>query len=194
MGKPPSLSLHRGLGVGCDFSLSQTKAGPWHLSTDSCVLQLLHSQTQGRCQFGEGGDHRHTHSHFTSFLHTPPSAHPMPPVAHPIPISPPSTPKTQSFGNRAPIPHGSADLPHCTRPAEPAAGALRYLCPAKEELGGWGVWQEMGSLVPDGCLSLKLLFLGLGASWGSPKRLEAPGVQTRKWGGKIHKLTGMERR
>lgn len=91
-----------------------------------------------------------TGTHTPLLLSHTPSAHPMPPVAHPIPISPPRTPKTQSFGNRAPIPRGSTDLPPCTRPAEPAASALRYLCPAKEELGGWGVWQETGSLVPDG--------------------------------------------
>lgn len=58
------------------------------------------------------------------------------------------------------MPHGPTALPPCPCPAKPAASALGHLCPAKEELGGGGVWQEMGLLCLMGCLSLKLLLLG----------------------------------
>lgn len=92
MGKPPSLSHHRGLRAGCDF-LSQTKASLWHLSADSCVAQLLSSWTQGRCQFGEGREHGHMYPHSIPLLtHTTP-VHEMPPVAHPTPTGPPCTPE-----------------------------------------------------------------------------------------------------
>lgn len=110
MGKPPSLSRRRGLRGGCDFSLTQTKARPWHLSADSCVSQLLNSQTQGRCQFGEGGDtDAGTHTPLPPLPHTP--AHAMPPVAHPTLGSPPCTSKTQGFGDRTPVPHGPQPFP-----------------------------------------------------------------------------------
>lgn len=96
MGKPPSLSPRRGLRGGCDFSLAQTKAEPWHLSPDSCVSQLLNSQTQGRCQFGEGGEHGCVHSHPEYPLsQPPPTPHmqclllPLPPQqAHAVPPRP----------------------------------------------------------------------------------------------------------
>lgn len=134
MGKPPSLSHHRGLRAGCDF-LSQTKARLWHLSADSCVAQLLNSRTQGRGQFGEGREHRHMYPHSIPLLtHTTPVDE-MPPVAHPTPAGPHCTPRTQSFGNRTPIPHGPTALPTCTYLAKTAARALRHHCPAKEELG-----------------------------------------------------------
>lgn len=161
MGKPPSLSRRRGLRGGCDFSLAQTKAWPWHLSADSCVSQLLNSQTQGRCQFQEGGDtDTGTHTPLPPLPHSPARA--VPPVAHPTLGNSPGTSKTQGLLGlrKSPILHGPTALPPCMCPAKPAASALGRLCPAKEELRGGGVWQKTGPLCLVGCLSLKLLFLG----------------------------------
>lgn len=110
MGKPPSFSRRRGLREGVTVLSLRQRPGRGICRADSCVSQLLSGQTQGRCQFGEGGDHGHMHSHSASPLtHTP--EHAMSPVAHPTPISPRCSLKTQSFGDRNRIPHGPAALP-----------------------------------------------------------------------------------
>lgn len=97
----------QGLRGGCDFSLAQTKAGLWHLSADSadsCVSQLLNSQTQSRCQFGEGGEGACMHSHTPlPPLTLPPAVCMMPPGAPPTPASPLCAPETQSFGHLPPL-------------------------------------------------------------------------------------------
>ena len=133
----------------------------------------------------EGGEHGCTRSHPTSSSHsptTPPHTHTQarPPVVPPAPKSPPCAPETQHFGGRTPSPH---DLPPWTPPAEPAASSLGDLCPGKEELGGRGrCLAGDGTLCSMGCLSFKLLWLGSGASWRPPKKLEAPILPTGKVG------------
>ena len=113
------------------------------------------------------------HSLLTSSSPTP-LAHAMPPVAHPTLISPPHTPKTQSFGNKTPIPHGPTNIPlYLSCP-------VCSQCPANEELGGEMSGMRWGPLRLMGCLSLKLLLLGPGASWRPPQRREAPVLQTGK--------------
>lgn len=157
MGKPPSLGPRRGLRGGCDFSLAQTKAEPWHLSPDSCVSQLLNSQTQGRCQFGEGGEHGCVHSHPNTPSHSHPPPHTCNASCCPFhPNKPTLCPRDPALWERTPIPRGLTALPPCTCPAEPAASALGPL-PSQGGAQRRGCLVGGGTLCLMGYLSLKVL-------------------------------------
>lgn len=150
MGKPPSLRRHRGFGGwGVVFlSLRQRLGhGICRLTLVSCSCSTVRPKA-GASLGREGNIDESTHTSLPPLAHPLPPAHAMP--CPPIPVSLPYFPKTQTFGNRTPDSHGPTDLPPCTCPSEPAASALRHLCPAKKEVGGAGVWQEMGTHVPDG--------------------------------------------
>ena len=185
MGKPHSLSHRRGLRGGSDSS-AQTKAGQGicrlTLVSRSCSTVRLQA---GASLWREGSTAASAHIPLPPLTapHPPPPTHTQarPPVAPPAPTSPPCAPETQHFGGRTPSPHGLP--PPWTPPAKPAASALGDLCPAKEELGGGGrCLAGDGTLCLMGCLSFKLLWLGSGASWRPPKKLEAPILPTRKVG------------
>lgn len=74
----------------------------------------------------------------------------MPPVACPAPMSHPVPLRPRTLGLGPPFHVVPLTLPACTCPAKPAAITFGHLCPAKEELGGGGVWKETGTLVTDG--------------------------------------------
>lgn len=127
------------------FSLRQRPGHGICRPADSCVLQLLNSQTQGRCQFGEGGEHRRVHSHFTSSSRSPCMCNASCCLSRPN--EPPCTPKTQNFGTRTPIPRGStyssrmhlscqACCHHLWAPLPGQGGARRRGCLE----GNWDPW------------------------------------------------------